>query len=578
MLVFAGFSARLVQLQGLGAGTLSERGADQRVRTITLPAERGSIFDRNGVDLALSVPQETVFADPRLVRDPARYAAALAPVLGTDEAALLGALTRPDTAFVYLARQVEPEVADAVRELGLPGVDLVPESRRHYPADDLAGPVIGFTGIDNGGLGGLEAKYDHVLAGTPGELVVELDPEGREIPSSQREFASAARGSDLVLTIDQSLQHDVEAALLDQVAATGAVGGTAIIAEVETGDVLALATVEGGDAAGARRAPHESRNRAFTDVFEPGSTNKVITVAGALEEGLAAPDTVYTVGAQISVGGTRFEEHDWHATAGWSVADILRESSNVGTIQIAQQLGKERLDDYLRAFGLGRSTAIEFPGEAPGILLAPEEYSATSIATVPMGQGLAVTPMQMLGVYLTIANDGRAREPRLVAATVGPDGTRRNEPLAAERRVVSEPTADALTWMLADVVSDGTGRRAAINGYTVAGKTGTAQQTNEGRPGYVPGAYDASFAGFAPAEDPALVALVVLDRPQPYFGGVVAAPVFADVMRSALRSLQIPTTGSVQYEEATAGLREAAASEEEAAVRSTLSASSSPTG
>ncbi len=556
MLVFGGITARLVQLQGFGAHRLSALGAGQRVHTVTLSAERGSMFDRNGIDLALSVPSDTVWADPRLVRDPAAYAAQLAPILGQDAGTLEAELAKPDTAFVYIARKVDPGVSDQIRQLDLPGIDFVPESRRHYPAGDLAAPILGFTGLDNDGLGGLEAGYEDVLAGRPGELVVERDPQGREIPSARRTYNPPERGSDLVLTIDQALQYEVEEALLAQVRDFNAAGGTAIIAEVETGDILAMANVDGaGDGQPAHRASAFTRNRAFTDVFEPGSTNKVITVAGALEEGLVTPDTTFTVGPAIDVGGEAFEEHDWHAVAGWTVADILRESSNVGTIQIAQQLGKERLDAYLRAFGLGSETAIGFPGEAPGILLDPDSYSATSIATVPMGQGLAVTPMQLLDVYLAIANGGSARDPRLVEATVGPDGKRQNEPLAPERRVVSEATAKALTTMLEDVVTAGTGRRAAIDGYTVAGKTGTAQQTAEGRPGYVAGAFDGSFAGFAPAEDPQLVALVVLDRPQPYYGGIAAAPVFSEIMRSALRTLRVPTTGSTQFAEASAGLQ-----------------------
>ncbi len=555
LLVFGGIAARLVQLQGFGSDRLSALGAGQRVRTVTLSAERGSIFDRNGIDLALSVPHDTVWADPRVVRDPAGYAAQLAPILGVDAGVLEAKMAQPETAFVYLARKVDPAVADQVRQLDLTGVDFVPESRRHYPAGNLAAPVLGFTGLDNDGLGGLEVAYEDLLVGRPGELVVELDPEGREIPSAQRSYRSPERGSDLVLTIDQALQHEVEEALIAQVGEYGASGGTAIIAEVETGDILALANVEGaGDGQPARRAVGFTRNGAFTDVFEPGSTNKVITVAGALEEGLVAPDTMFSVGASINVGDGVFEEHDWHPVAGWTVTDILRESSNVGTIQIAQQLGKDRLDAYLRAFGLGSETAIGFPGEAPGILLAPADYSGTSIATVPMGQGLAVTPMQLLAVYLAIANGGNAREPRLVAATIGPEGNRQNEPLGGERPVVSEATAGAVTSMLVDVVTAGTGRRAAIDGYTVAGKTGTAQQTAEGRPGYVEGAFDASFAGFAPAEDPQLVALVVLDRPQPYFGGVVAAPVFSEIMRDALRMMRVPTLDSVQFAEASAGL------------------------
>lgn len=549
VLAFGGITARLMQIQGFSADRLSALGAGQRVSTVELSAERGTIFDRNGVDLALSVPQESVFADPRLVRDPVGDAARLAPVLGVDQAELEAKLSVPDSAFAYLARQIDPAVADEVRALGIAGVDFLPESKRHYPAGGLAAPVVGFTGIDNNGLGGLEAAYDDVLSGTPGELEVELDPQGREIANAERRYTPAQRGSDLVLTIDQSLQHEVEEALLDQVAATNARGGTAIIADVRTGDVIALATIDGGEE-GARRAGATSHNRAFQDVFEPGSTNKAITIGAALEEGVVTPDTMFTVPSQIGVADGVFHDSSPHPVLGMSVTDILRESSNVGTIQIAQQLGKDKLDEYLRRFGLGRSTAVDFPGEAPGILLAPEDYSGTSIATVPMGHGLAVTPIQMLDVYMTIANGGESRDPRLVSATVDPDGRRQNKPIDTGTRVISESTAAALTSMMTDVVTSGTGVLAAVDGYTVAGKTGTAQQVADNGAGYVEGAFDASFAGFAPVEDPHLVGLVVLDRPQPYYGGTVAAPVFAEIMRMALRAWMVPTNGSGQYAQA----------------------------
>lgn len=535
---FATIGARLVDVQGMGRDRYARLGLDQRLRTIELAAERGSVFDRNGNDLAVSVQQQTVWADPRVVEDPATHAALLAPLLGVDELQLRDTLAQPKRAFVYLARKVDDETAARIRALDLPGIGLVPESKRFYPSNALAGPVLGFVGIDNDGLGGLESAYDELLTGRPGEVVVERDPYGHEIPSGQRRVRPSQRGSDLVLTIDQSLQYETERVLVDEVTGAKAKGGVAVVVDVQSGDVLAMATVEGATADHpARPAPATEPNRPVTDVYEPGSTNKVITVAGALEEGTVTPETWYQVPGELTIDGRVFEDVEDHPPA-MTVNDIVRESSNVGTILIARALGRDRFDTYLRAFGFGSATALEFPGESPGLLLPPSEYNDTSLASMPLGNGIAVTAVQMLDVYTTIANGGVFRPPRLVAATIGPDGTRHDEPLAAPRAVVSTGTAATMRTMLESVVTGGTGTRAAVPGYRVAGKTGTAR-----KPPY-DGRYVASFAGFAPADAPRLATIVVLDEPsRTYYGGQVAAPVFARIMQYALRLEQVPPTG-----------------------------------
>jgi cell division protein FtsI (penicillin-binding protein 3) len=520
-------------VQALGRERYSSLGLDQRLRTVELAASRGSIFDRNGNDLAVSVEQQSVFADPRVIEDPVRYAAALAPIVGVDEAALTLTLAQPDRAFVYVARKVDDDTANRVRALGLPGVDLVPESERFYPSNALAGTVLGFVGTDNDGLGGLESAYDNVLAGHPGEVAVERDPQGREIPNGERRVQPSERGSDLVLTIDQSLQYETERVLAEEVTGAKAKGGTAIVVDVQTGDILSMATVDGATADDpAGPAPATESNRPVTDVYEPGSTNKVITVAGALEAGVVTPSTWYDVPGKLIVDDQEFEDVDSHPTA-MMVSDIVRESSNVGTILIAGGLGRDRFDAYLRAFGFGSPTSVGFPGESPGILLPLSDYNDTSMASMPVGSGIAVTALQMLDVYTTLANDGVSRPPRLVAATIGPDGTRHDEPVAESTTVVSPETAAAMRLMLESVVADGTGSRAAIPGYDVAGKTGTARKPPYEHPPYK---YVASFAGFAPADSPRLAAIVVLDEPRSsYYGGQVAAPVFARIMEYALR-------------------------------------------
>ena len=537
ILVFLAVGARLVDLQAFRQEQYAQLGLDQRVRKVQLAAERGSVFDRNGHDLAASVPQQTVWADPRVVKDPAAYAAQLAPIVGADEASLRERLSQGDKGFVYVARKVDGPTMMKVKALALPGVNFVPESKRFYPDGALAAPVLGFVGTDNSGLGGLEAQYNDRLAGKRGELQVELDPQGRQLPGGQRQVAESQRGGDLVLTIDQGLQYEAEQVLATEVGNANAKGGMAIVTDVATGDILAMANVEGGGPGHpARPAPADQRNRPVVDVYEPGSTNKVITV-----DGVAGADSVFQTPGQLNVGGTDYKDEASHPSS-MPVHDIVRLSSNVGTIQIARKLGKERFDAYLRAFGFGQPTGLGFPGEANGLVLPLSQYTDTSLASMPIGNGLAVTAMQMLDVYTTIANGGATRPPRLVAATVGKDGTRHDESMPETRQVVSPTTAATMRTMLQDVVANGTGTKAQIRGYDVAGKTGTARKPPYDTPPYK---YVASFAGFAPADAPRLAAIVVLDEPQSnYFGGQVAAPIFSRIMEYALRLERVLPNGT----------------------------------
>ena len=557
LVILLGFGAivvRLVDLQALSGDQYTAFGASQRFQTIALPAERGSIFDRNGNDLAVSIPQRTIWADPRLVVDPAATVAALAPLLGLDPAGALQLQTRleRDGAFTYVARRVDDEVADRVEAAvaddpdtaereGFPGIFFLDEPKRFAPAGDLARSVLGQVGVDNQGLSGLEVQYDDLLTGVAGELVIEKDPEGRTIPGGERELEPAERGDDLVLTLDRSMQYETERALADQITAKGAKGGVAIVSKPATGEILALANLAVDDETGAVRAI--GNNMGATAVYEPGSVNKLITVAAALEEGLVAPSTELLVPDHLQVADHRFTDHDPHPTEQYSVTRILTESSNVGTIKLAQMLGKERLDEYLRRFGFGTRTALRFPNEAPGILLDPDDYSGTSMGSIPIGQGIAVTAIQMLQAYNVIANDGVYVPPRLVLETVGVDGTSTEVEAGEPRRVVSVPTATRLRDMLANVVSDGTGTRGGITGYTVAGKTGTARKPLP-TGGYRDAAgyhYIATFAGFVPAERPELSIIVVIDEPSgDIFGGTVAAPVFADLAQYGLRLFRIP--------------------------------------
>ena len=556
-LAFVAVVARLTYVQAVHADRYAAFGESQRVRTIALPAARGAIFDRRGRELALTVRQPTVWANPKLVTDPLRAAEALAPVLGEQPERLQEQLTR-DASFVYLARKIPEDVAAKVEALHLDGVFLLAggEPQRFLPSGPLATSVIGHVGTDNQGLSGLEMRFEEQLAGRPGRLVVERDPSGLRIPGGVRQHIPSVRGDDVVLTLDRALQYETERALSAQIASARAKGGMAIVMESTTGEILAMANLVAGDDGDPPVAA--TGNRAVASVFEPGSVNKMITIAGALEEGVVAPQDSLVVPPSIKVGSHVFGEHDPHPTERWSITEIVANSSNVGSIMIGHKLGKERLDKYLRAFGFGERTALAFPGESRGLLLDPKDWYTTSMGTVPIGQGVAVTAVQMLAAYNTIANGGVYVAPKLVKATIDRDGRRHPTDPASTRRVVSLDTAREMTKMLSEVVRVGTGKLAAIEGYTVAGKTGTARKPDEKVRGYKAGAYVSSFAGFLPAERPALSAIVILDEPTPIFGGLVAAPVFSKISNYALRDLRIPPPGQLAPTEAPAADPEAA--------------------
>lgn len=535
-LVFGAVAVRLTDIQVVSASRYADFGQSQRLVSVVLPADRGAILDRNGAALAISARAQTVWANPKLVRDPAGAARQLAPVLDVDETMVRDRLSA-DAAFVYLARKVDDGVAGRVKALGIPGVALMDEPRRYQPAGALAAPVLGRVGLDDEGLSGLELLYQRQLTGRPGELVVERDPTGADIAAGMRQVRPPQRGRQLTLTIDREMQYETERALGAQITATKAKGGIAIVMDPLSGEILAMAnqvaTKDGPPVPSAD-------NMAVTRVYEPGSVNKVVTIAAALEEGVVDPSERMTVPDNLKVADVTFRDDETHAPEWWSVADIMSQSSNVGTIMIGRELGKARIDRYLREFGLGSPTALDFPGESGGILLDPDEWSGTSIGTVPIGQGLAVTALQMLGPYNTIANGGVNVAPTLVRSVTDSSGKTAAAPDPERRRVVSPATADTVTKLLTGVVSGGTGVAARLDGYTVAGKTGTAGKPRDGAPGYEPGAYVASFVGFVPAEAPRLSAIVVLDEPTPYYGGLVAAPVFATLAGYGVRHFDVP--------------------------------------
>jgi cell division protein FtsI (penicillin-binding protein 3) len=538
LVAIAGLGVRLAYVQGVNADRYADIARRQRVRSIVLPAMRGAIYDRNGREIALSLPARTVYANPKQISDRRGTARVLSPLLGISVDQLVRQLDKPK-GFVYLARRIDVQLADRIEKLRLIGVGTLNESRRDYPSGPLASNVVGFVGTDASGLGGLEHAFESLLGGRPGLRVLEQDALGRPIPQGHYSEKPPVAGSDLVLTLDRDIQFAADAALARAIDDTHAKGGSVVVMRPDTGEILAMAnqpTYDPNDI--SRVSLDEVRNRAITDSYEPGSANKVVTAAAAIEEGIVNPNTSFAVPAVITVAGRQFHDAHGHAAKSMRFEDIIAQSSNVGTIKVALQLGPQRLYEYLRRFGYGRATGLGFPGEASGMLPRADRWK-TSLPTMAIGQGLSVTALQIARVYATVANDGVAVEPHLVSGWVDASGDLHRAPRSRTARVVSATTAATLRSILTKVVTDGTGTLAQVPGYVTAGKTGTAQKPGPhgGYQGYM-----ASFMGMVPADDPQLVIGIVLDDPSPIWGGVVAAPVFRDVAQAALRIMRVPPT------------------------------------
>jgi len=530
---------RLYWLQVVAGDRFSLLAAGQRSQRLVLPPQRGSIFAADGSELAISMEMKTIYANPHFVADPKAAAAALAPILNLDPAELEGKLSK-DAGFQYLARKVSAETAGRVKALALPGVDILPESKRLYPAGQLASQVLGFVGFDNQGLGGLEQRYDSLLTGSPGEALTERDPQGREIPVGKTYVKPSSPGSDLILTIDREIQFEAESALAKAINAYQAKGGSVVVMNPRNGEILAMANLPTFDPNNVKdAAPEALRNRAVSDSYEPGSPSKVITAASAIESQVVKPDDEISVPYQLRLGTNVIHDSHVHPVQTMSFAQVIQQSSNVGTIKVALQLGKSTLYDYLLSFGYGKKTALNFPGEARGILPKPDHWWGSAVGTIPIGQGVSTTTLQMMDVFQTLANGGVSLPPKVLKTVVDSGGRRRSEPSAQPRRVVSDQTAASVTNMLIGVTEgeEGTGQAAAIPGYQVAGKTGTAQKALPDGQGYA--GYMASFFGYAPAADPKLLIGVVLDEPTPIYGGKTSAVTFGQVMQFSLRRLGI---------------------------------------
>ena len=534
-IAFAAMLGRAFWLQAVQAGTLSRLATEQHDSTATLPAGRGSLLDRTGLQLAIGRDATTVSANPRQVADPRAAALAVGKDLGLDPETVYPKLADRSRGFVYLARKADPVRAGKLKERGLTGIFFTSEERRAYPQGRIASQVLGYAGTDNRGLAGLELEFDKQLSGLPGHERYIRDPSGRSIDVV--ESKPARDGSDVVLTIDHTIQSYAESVLQRTVANWGALGGSAIVLDPRNGEILAMAVVPGFDANKFGLVPRDmQRNRAVTDTYEPGSTFKVVTIAAALSTGVVSPHTSFLLPYEIEVADRKIHDSHERGTERMTVAQILSRSSNVGTITVAELVGQSRLARWIDRFGFGRKTGIDYPGETRGIVLPVEDWSGSTIGNVPIGQGIAVTPIQMAAAYGAVANEGVWVRPHLVKRI----GTR---PVAAasRHRIVGKAVASQVMAMMQDVVNEagGTGALARLDGYSVAGKTGTASKPEQG--GYSDSRYVASFVGVVPASSPRLVVLVSVDEPHgAIWGGVVAAPAFQEIARYALQYLEIP--------------------------------------
>jgi len=523
-------TARAAWLGTVGSGHLDERASTQQVEERVVFARRGTITDRNGVELAVSDDSVSVTANPMLIDSPASVAAKLAPLLGESEDDLLELMSDRTSGFVYLKRKIDPDDGEKVNDLEITGIGTEVEPRRTYPQGALAGQLIGAVGTDNEGLTGIEQHYEEQLHGDDGHRRLVRDAMGNVVSIVETDRAEA--GEDMQLTIDSALQERVEAVMEEVATSVNPKGATAVVMDPRNGELLALANYPRVDPNDIGNAEDDAReNRAVTTAYEPGSTFKAFTVAGALQQGVITPETRLDLPPELQVADrTIGEAHD----RGWinlSAAEILAQSSNVGSAMIGLKLEPKPFDKWIRRFGFGDYTGVDLPGESQGLVPRPREYSGSTLGNMSIGQGLAVTPLQMAAGYSALANGGVLHKPHVIAGE-GDEG----------ERVISERTSAQVARMLQGVLAaGGTAEEASIEGYTIAGKTGTAEKPDLVNGGYAEGKYFASFIGFAPAKDPRLMVAVMVDEPQGlYYGGEVAAPAFEKIMEFALPYLRIP--------------------------------------
>lgn len=543
-------SARLVYIQVIKGPEYAAAAEQQRTRDVTLTPRRGSIFDREGEPLAVTMDAKTIYAVPSQVTDPEGVADRLAEVLGGDRDDYLAKVTK-DSSFVYIARKVDLDTAEALAAFDLAGIAFLEDSERVYPSNELACQVLGFVGVDDEGLAGIEKYYDEILAGTEGRLIAERGRNGIPIPDGVTYEESPVDGENLVLTIDKDIQYQAHLELERTVDEWDAKGGSVVIMDPSTGEVLAMASTPSFNPNDFSSADESAfRNRAIVDVYEPGSTIKSITAAAVMEEGLFTPTSMFDLPPTLKVGDRTIHESHDRPRVDWTLTEIVTNSSNVGAVKLGLALGEQKLYDYFARFGLTEKTGVDFPGEAKGYLPPVDRWSASSIGNIPFGQGISVTPLQLARALSAIANGGELVTPHFLRSL--PDSPEQ-ELAWPKTRAISAETAAQTREVMKAVITEGTGSAAAVPGYEVAGKTGTAQKARtDGVAGYAAGKYVASFSGFLPADDPAVLIVVTIDEPRNgYYGGAVAAPAFSRLASFCVAHLKVPPSSTVSSEEST---------------------------
>jgi cell division protein FtsI (penicillin-binding protein 3) len=530
---------RLVYLQVFRYGSFEQRAQHQQQRTEEVSAKRGIIYDRQGRELAMSISVDSVFAVPTEMPDPASTISLIARITKQDPRELL-ARCQAEKSFCWLARKPEPEISARIQSLNLRGVYFQKESKRYYPKNELAAQVLGYVGMDDQGLSGIEREFNDQMRGRPGQMVISVDAHKKWFGSVEKQ---PDPGQNVVLTIDEKIQYIAERELAEAMEQTKAIAGTVVVENPHTGEILALANQPTFNPNITREiTPQKLKNHAVSDAYEPGSTFKLVTIAGALEEKLTRPDEIVDCQmGSIVFNGMRIRDSRPHGLL--SVSDVLAESSDVGSIKIGMRLGDDRFYRYIRGFGFGQQTGIELPGETRGITKPVSKWSKVSIAAISMGQEIGITPLQLVGLVSTMANDGVYVAPRIVAATTQPQSAPQTIAFhpVNERRVLSSFTAAEMRQMMQGVVLHGTGTKALLIGYSSAGKTGTGQKVDPATHAYSRTKYVASFAGFAPINNPAITVAVILDSAVGlHQGGQISAPVFQRIAQQVLEYLHTP--------------------------------------
>jgi cell division protein FtsI/penicillin-binding protein 2 len=553
LLVMVG--GRLLWLQGVTAPAYAKIAAEQRLKDLTIAPKRGVIFDREGEPLAISVDAKTIYAVPGVVKDTSATAQALAGVLGGSPADFVKPLTRKSS-FSYVARKVELERAKRLQDLKIEGIGFLDDSRRTYPSGRLACQILGFVGVDDKGLAGIEHRYDRVLGGTPGRVLAERDPYGRIIPGGVMSTADAVDGRDIVLTIDKDIQYQAQLELASVVQTSGAKGGSIVIMDPRSGEIYAMASWPEFDPNYFKFAdPSALSNTAITQPYEPGSTIKPFTASGVIDKKILAPASRFVLPSTIRIGDRTIGEAHDRETVDYSLTEIIAKSSNVGAVKLGQALGKRGVFDYFDKFGFMERTGVDYPGETRGFTPEPSTWSASSIGNIPFGQGMTATPLQLSRGYAAFAAGGEMPTPHFLLQVPA----EKTSTIWPKQRAVSEGTARQMAEILRQVVVSGTGGAAEVPGYEAAGKTGTAQKVKNGT--YKDGGFVASFVGFLPARDPRLLIAVVIDEPvNGYYGGAIAAPVFGRLGQFCVNHLKIPPPVVTAAKPATPGTPRAGAS------------------